>query len=194
MPGKAVDGEVEFSLQFQGEQPTNHKYKIADFSHNNGEFSKTENLNTCRFVILIYKLSGRQKYGIRVDTAREYMKKYGGVHVYDGDFRLPYYGLSESDWLKLEYDHSHRQNVSQLLPKEIQVFRALNDLPTLGRVFGLVKVNTSTEPNLGIMITRDRLTEETTAYKDLVKTIRYAFDWYANETARRKMEKKRTIT
>ena len=189
LAGKAVDGEVEFSLQFQGEQPTNHKYKIADFSHNNGEFSKTENLNTCRFVILIYKLSGRQKYGIRVDTAREYMKKYGGVHVYDGDFRLPYYGLSESDWLKLEYDHSHRQNVSQLLPKEIQVFRALNDLPTLGRVFGLVKVNTSTEPNLEIMITRDRLTE-TTVYKDLVKTIRYALDWYANETARRKIEKK----
>ena len=189
--GKTEDGEVEFSLQFQGEQPTKHKYKIAEFSHNNGEFSKTENLNTCRFVILIYKLSGRQKYEIKVDTAREYMKKYGGVHVYDGDFRLPYYGLSESDWLKLEYDHSHRQNVSQLLPKEIQVFRALNDLPTLGRVFGLVKVNTSTEPNLEIMITRDRLTETTTAYKDLVKTIRYAFDWYANETARRKIEIKK---
>ena len=64
--------------------------------------------------------------------------------------------------------------VSQLLPKEIQVFRGLNDLPTLGRVFGLVKVNTSTERNLGIMITRDRLAE-TTAYKDLVNTIRYAF-------------------
>ena len=185
LAGKAVDGEVEFSLQFHGEQPTNSKYKIADFRHNNGEFSKTENLNTCRFVILIYKLSGRQKYGIKVDTAREYIKRYGGVHVYDGDFRLPYYGLSESDWLKLEYDHSHRQNVSQLLPREIQVSRALNDLPTLGRVFGLVKVNTSIEPNLGIMITRDRLTD-TTAFKDLVTTVRYALDWYANETARRK--------
>ena len=193
LAGKVVDGEVKFSLQFQGEQPTNHKYKIADFSHNNGEFSKTENLNTCRFVILIYKLSGRQKYGIKVDTAREYMKKYGGVHVYDGDFRLPYYGLSESDWLKLEYDHSHRQNVSQLLPKEIQAPRALNDLPTLGRVFGLVKVNTSTEPNLGIMITRDRLTD-TTAYKDLVTTVRYALDWYANETARRKIQEKDAST
>lgn len=193
LAGKVVDGEVEFSLQFQGEQPTNSKYKIADFRHNNGEFSKTENLNTCRFVILIYKLSGRQKYEIKVDTAREYMKKYGGVHVYDGDFRLPYYGLSESDWLKLEYDHSHRQNVSQLLPKEIQAPRALNDLPTLGRVFGLVKVNTSTEPNLGIMITRDRLTD-TTAYKDLVTTVRYALDWYANETARRKIQEKEAST
>ena len=191
--GKAADGEVEFSLQYQGEQPTKHTYKIADFYHNNGEFSKTKNLNTCRFDIRIYNLRGKQKYGIRVDTAREYVGKYSGVHVYDGDFRLPYYGSSESDWLKLEYDHSHRRNVSQLLPKEIQVFRGLNDLPTLGRVFGLVKVNTSTERNLGIMITRDRLAE-TTAYKDLVNTIRYAFDWYANETARRKIEKKENET
>ncbi len=188
--GEAADGEVKFSLQYQGEQPTAHKCKIADFTHNNGEFSKTENLNTGRFVILIYKLSGRQKYEIKVDTAREYMKKYGGIHVYDGDFRLPYYGLSESDWLKLEYDHSHRRNVSELLPKEIQVFRALYDLPTLGRVFGIVTVNTSTEPNLDIMITRDRLTE-TIAYKDLVQAIRYTLHWYANETARRKIEKKR---
>ena len=188
--GKTEDGDVEFSLQFQGEQPIPQKYKIADFRHNNGEFNKEENLNTCQFDIRIYKLSGRQKFGIKVDTAREYFKEYGGVHVYDGGFRLPYYGLPESDWLRLEYDHSHRQNVSQLLPKEIQVFRALYDLPTLGRVFGIVKINTSTEPNLGIMITRDRLTD-TTAYKDLVTTVRYAFDWYANETARRKIEKKR---
>ena len=190
--GKATDGEVKFSLQFQDEQPTvhTHKYKIADFIHNNGKFSKAKNLNTCQFDIRIYNLRGKQKYGIKVGTAREYVGKYSGVHVYDGDFRLPYYGLSESDWLKLEYDHSHRQNVSQLLPKDIQVFRALNDLPTLGRVFGIVKVNTSTEPNLGIMITRDRLTD-TIAYKDLVTTVRYAFDWYANETARRKIEDKK---
>ena len=187
--GKTEDGEVEFSLQFQGEQPTNHKYKIGDFSHNNGVFNEAKNLNMCRFEIQIYNLSHRQKFGIKVDTAREYFRKYGGVHVYDGGFRLPYYGLPESDWLRLEYDHSHRQKVSQLLPKEIQVFRALYDLPTLGRVFGIVKINTSTEPNLGIMITRDRLTD-TTAYKDLVTTVRYAFDWYANETARRKIEKK----
>ena len=188
--GKTEDGEVEFSLQFRDDQSMNHKYKIADFIHNNGVFNKEKNLNKCRFEIRIYNLSHRQKFGIKVDTAREYFRKYGGVHVYDGGFRLPYYGSPESDWLKLEYDHSHRQNVSQLLPKEIQVFRALNDLPTLGRVFGIVKINTSTEPNLGIMITRDRLTD-TTAYKDLVTTVRYAFDWYANETARRKIEEKR---
>ena len=188
--GALNDEEVTFSLQFVGEQPIVHKYKIADFIHNNGEFRKTRNLNKCRFEIRIYNLSGRQKFGIKVSEAREYFRNHGGVHVYDGGFRLPYYGLSESDWLKLEYDHSHRQNVSQLLPEEIQVFRALNDLPTLGRVLGVVNVNTADEPNLEIMITRDRLAE-TSAYNDLVKTIRYAIDWYANETAKRKLEAKR---
>ena len=188
--GKTEGGEVEFSLQFPGEQPITHKYKISDFIHNNGVFNKEKNLNKCGFEIQIYNLSHRQKFGIKVDIAREYFRKYGGVHVYDGGFRLPYYGLPESDWLKLEYDHSHRRNASQLLPKEIQVFRALYDLPTLGRVFGIVNINTSTEPNLGIMITRDRLAD-TIAYRDLVHTIRYALDWYANETARRKIEEKK---
>ena len=190
LSGEVADGEVTLSLEFLGEQPITHKYKIADFIHNNGKFSESKNLNKCRFEIRIYNLSGRQKFGIKVGEAREYFQRHGGVHVYDSGFRLPYYGLSESDWLKLEYDHSHRQNISKLLPEGIQVFRALNDLPTLGRVFGVVNVNTSDEPNLDIVITRDRLAD-TTAYKDLVTTVRYAIDWYANETARRKIEMSR---
>ena len=188
--GKNVDGEVTFSLQFPGEQPMPHEYRIADFSHNNGKFNKTENLNNAHFEIRIYDLSGRQKFGIKVGEAREYFATHGGVHVYDGNFRLPYYGLPTSDWLKLEYDHSHRKTVSELLPKEIQVRRALNDLPTLGRVLGVVNINTSQEPNLKIMITRDRLTT-TKAYDDLVSMVRYAIDWYAIETARRKFEEKK---
>ena len=187
--GRTDNGEGTLSLQFQGEQPINHRYSIANFTHNNGKFNEEENLNKCNFEIRVYNLSGRQKFGIKVSEAREYFTKHGGVHVYDGDFRLPYYGLPESDWLKLEYDHSHRQTVSKLLPRDIQVFRALNDLPTLGRILGVVRVSTSDEPNLKIMITRDRLTT-TTAYDDLVHTVRYALHWYANETARRKIETK----
>ena len=167
-----------------------HKYNIADFSHNNGKFNQIENLNKAYFEIRIYNLSGRQKFGIKVDEAREYFAEHGGVHVYDGNFRLPYYGLPTSDWLKLEYDHSHRKTVSELVPKEIQVPRGLNDLPTLGRVLGVVSINTPKEPNLEIIITRDRLTE-TVAYEDLVSMVRYAIDWYAIETARRKIEAKK---
>ena len=195
LSGEVANGEITLSLQFQGEQPIVHntKYKIADFIYNKGKFSENRNLNKCRFQIRIYDLSGRQKFGIKVGEAREYFKRHGGVHVYDGGFRLPYYGLPESDWLKLEYDHSHRQYVSKLLPEEIQVFRALNDLPTLGRVLGIVNVNTSDEPNLKIMITRDRLTE-TAAYEDLKSIVRYALDWYANESTRRKIKKKEEET
>ena len=188
--GKNVNGKVTLALQFPGEQPVTHEYRIANFSHNNGKFNKAENLHNARFEIRIYDLSGRQKFGIKVGEAREYFATYGGVHVYDGNFRLPYYGLPTSDWLKLEYDHSHRKNVSELLPKNIQVHRALNDLPTLGRVLGVVNVTTAEEPNLKTMITRDRLIE-TPAYEDLVSMVRYAIDWYANETARRKIEAKR---
>ena len=193
--GKSAHGEVKFSLQFPGEQPTDHKCHIADFSHNNGKFNKSENLNNAHFEIRIYDLSGRQKFGIKVGEAREYFAKHGGVHVYDGNFRLPYYGDPRSDWLKLEYDHSHRRTVSKLLPDNIeQARRALNDLPTLGRVLGVVNVDTSAEPNLRIMITRDRLTE-TTAYQDLEFLVRYAIDWYANETAKRKIKaKKREVS
>ena len=188
--GKSTDGEITLSLQFQGEQPITHKTSIANLYKKKKLFNDTENLNRCNFEIRIYNLSGKQKLGIKVGEAREYFTAHGGVHVYDGNFRLPYYGDPKSDWLMLEYDHSHRKNASGLLPKAIQVPRALNDLPTLGRVLGVVNVNTATEPNLRIMITRDRLAE-TIAYTDLVRVVRYAIDWYANETARRKIEAKK---
>lgn len=144
--GKNVDGKVILALQFAGEPPKMYKYAIADFPHNKELFDKGKNLNNGNFEIRIFNLSGRQRFGIKVGEAREYFAKYGGVHVYDGGFRLPYYGVPTSDWLKLEYDHSHRKTVSQLLPKDIQVPRALNDLPTLGRILGIVNVNTSREP------------------------------------------------
>ena len=53
------------------------------------------------------------------------LRAMGVFHVYDGGFRLPYYGLPDNDWLRLEYDHSHRQHVSKLIPKDIQVFRGI---------------------------------------------------------------------
>ena len=192
--GESVNGNVTLSLEFPGEQPIIHEYRIADFPHNNGKLNQTKNLDNAHFEIRVYDLSGRQQFGIKVGEAREYFKEHGGVHVYDGGFRLPYYGDPRSDWLKLEYDHSHRKNVSELLPGNLErIPKALNDLPTLGRVLGEVKVDTSQEHNLKIMITRDRLTV-TTAYDDLVCTVRYAIDWYAYQTARRKSKEKKRET
>ncbi len=188
------EGErVSLSLEFAGEPPQTHTYDVADFPHNDGHFDEKKNLNEGNFEIRIFKLQYRQPHGIKVGEAREYFWKHGGVHVYDSGFRLPWYGSPENDWLRIEFDHAHRKFASELLPKELQAQYAetqrLRYLPTLGRIFGVVNVNTSQERNLRIMITRDRL-EETTAFRDLVAMVRYAFDLYAFEEARRQFERK----
>jgi len=192
--GRCRDGNVSLSLQFAGELPQTYSYSIANFPHNHGRFDK-KNLNEADFEVRIFKLTGRQKYGIKVDDARDYLFEYGGVPVYDGGFRLPYYGSAENDWLHIEFDHSHRRFISQLLPKELQDrytrTQRLRFLPTLGRVFGVVNVSTSREPNLNIMITRDRLTQDSIAFQDLVTMVRYAFDLYAYEEARRQYKPKK---
>lgn len=139
--------------------------------------------------IRIYNLAGRQAGGVSVVDMREYFAKYGGVTVFDKGFRLPYYG-AENDWLELEYDHSHRRNRSKLLPDHLHVPRALNDLPTQGRIFGVVNVNTSREIRLAkgkrkdageflkIQVSRDRLVSNK-AFSALKDSVRQSIDYYA---------------
>lgn len=100
------------------------------------KFACPDFLREADWEIRIYNLAGRQAGGVSVYDMREYFEKYGGVTVFDKGFRLPYYG-AENDWLELEYDHSHRRNRSKLLPDYLHVARALNDLPTQGRIFGV---------------------------------------------------------
>jgi signal transduction histidine kinase len=198
--GRNENGTVHMSLEFAGEPPNKFEYRIAELPHNRtGEASSPTydpetNLNDGEFEIRIYKLQYRQPHGIKVDDAREYFWRYGGVHVYDGGFRLPYYGDKLNDWLGIEQDHSHRRFLSELLPESIQQSyqdtARLRFLPTLARIFGVVRVDTSREPNLEIMITRDRLAD-TRALQDLTKMVRWAIDMYAYEEARRQYEEKR---
>jgi len=192
--GKNEMGQVSLSLEFAGERPQAYTYHIADFPHNDGQFGEEKNLNAGDFEIRVFKLEYRQPHGIKVGEARKYFTRYGGVHVYDGGFRLPYYGTPDNDWPRIETEHAHRRFVSDLLPEEFQSRYAkterLRYLPTLGRVFGVVNVNTAREPNLDIMITRDRLTTNTVAFRDLVAMVRYAFHVYAFEEARRVFERK----
>ncbi|MCP4602195.1 MAG: hypothetical protein GY847_17045 [Proteobacteria bacterium] len=185
--GKNKGGRVSLSLEYAGEWPQVYEYAVADFPHNRGRFKKGINLNKGNFEIRIFKLTHRQPRGIRVGEARKYFTKHGGVHVYDSGFRLPYYGTPENDWLRIEIDHSHRLFVSKLLPGVIQYSGGLRFLPTLGRIFGVVNINTSRESNLDIMISRDRLVDST-ALEDLVSMVRYAIDLYANEEARRQFK------
>ena len=149
--------------------------------------------------IRVFNLSGRQAGGIGVQTAREYFARFGGVKVYDALFRLPYYGV-EQDWLGIEFDHSHRKNKSALLPDRLHVRRALNDLPTQGRLFGVVDIDTGREARqastkqretgeyLKIQVTRDRLVANE-AYRELRNAVRWSLDYYATRQRLRAQER-----
>ena len=147
-------------------------------------------LDQADFQIRVYKLSGKQAGGISVGEARDYFRRFGGVHIYDQDFRLPFYGGEGEDWLRLEYDHSHRLMVSKLVPEELKGKGDLRDLPTNGRIFGIVRVSTSHErvaapeadrakgTYLNIQVTRDRFIDNN-SMSDLRELIRWGLDYYS---------------
>jgi signal transduction histidine kinase len=147
-------------------------------------------LDGLSFEIRVFNFQYRQPRGIRVGEARAYLRQFGGVHIYDAGFHLPYYG-PDTDWLHIEIDHSHRLSRSRLLPDYLQRPDGMNDLPTNSRLFGVVHVNTAHERRatlarggraneaLAIQVSRDRLTEGSPAYRDLVTLVRWALDYYA---------------
>jgi signal transduction histidine kinase len=173
----------------QGLNRVRVKFKDGDvFEESHAPLTKS--LNSAAFKIFVFKLSGKQAGGVHVNEARDYFKKFGGVHIYDNGFRLPFYGGDEQDWLGLEMDHSHRLNKSQLLPKRLQVRSGLNDLPTNGRIFGVVNISTSIERSkadeealsrgqyLNVQVTRDRLIDND-SFDELRNCVRWAIDFYA---------------
>lgn len=176
---------VQLALEFADRSVVKREYDVPD-----------ESLHSAEFEIRIYNLQHRQPHGISVADAREYLNKFGGVHVYDAGFHLPYYG-PETDWLKTEIDHSHRLSTSQLLPEELQVERGMNYLPTLSRILGIVRVDTAlerevareqgpeaTRDSLQIQVTRDRLVDNR-GYQALRDIVRYSLDFYAMQEAKR---------
>ena len=156
-----------------------------------------------KWEIRVFNLAGRQAGGIKLQEVRSYFEQFGGVLVYDAGFRLPYYGVQQ-DWLGIEYDHSHRRNRSALLPERLQVRRALNDLPTQGRLFGVVHIDTGREARfadrlqketgeyLKIQVTRDRLVANQ-PYQQLRDAVRWSLDYYATRQRLRTHEKGQTI-
>lgn len=148
------------------------------------------------FQIRVFDLHYRQPKGIKVDVARRYLAEFGGVHLYDSRFRLPYYG-PEMDWLRLELDHARRISRSQLVPEHLQVRNAMQDLPSNKRVFGAVNISTSAEQRaaleaarrptdaLAIQITRDRLVDNL-AFAQLTRAVRLSVHLYALVRAKTK--------
>ena len=176
---------LEVSVEFSGAEPLRHSFEF-DSCH----------IEHVSFEIRVYHANQKQKRGIRAHDLRDYLDKWGGVHVYDDGFRLAYYGEKENDWLGVERDHAHRLSISAFLPKDMQAPRAMQFLPTTSRLFGAVHVSTSKErrwlseaevsgKRLKILITRDRLADNQ-AYEDLHKIVRTAIDYYASEEAKRR--------
>ena len=156
-------------------------------------------IDRAHWEVRVFKLAGKQRQGIAVQEVREYFARFGGVTVYDAGFRLPYYGVDQ-DWLGIEFDHSHRKNRSALLPERLQVRRALNDLPTQGRLFGVVDIDTGSEARratddqkrtgqfLKIQVTRDRLVANE-AYRELRRVVRWSVDYYSTRQRLREQER-----
>lgn len=186
---------IEFWHRGSKTESFTHEYKLGDIAVLSGKrYDPQKDLRYADFEIRIYKAVGKQALEINVNTLREYLERFAGVHVYDGPFRLPYYGVHENDWLKIEADHSQRAIVSKLLPAPLQeafkdVPERLRYLPTMRRMIGKVRINTAEEPNLEITVTRDRL-HESEAHDDLRYVIRYALDLYAYHAARKAMQEK----
>jgi signal transduction histidine kinase len=123
------------------------------------------------------------------------MKTFGGIHIYDDKFRLPYYG--PEDWLDIERDHARRLSRSQLVPENLRVSRGLNDLPSRRRLFGAAIISTAHEQEtaptrglseteaLAIQVSRDRLSDNV-AFGALRNLVRLGLDLYATEVARAK--------
>lgn len=187
------DRTAELVLQFRDQDEPIHQQYVIQNCH----------LSQVEFEVRVYYLIGKQRAGISVGDAKDYFAEFGGVHVYDAGFHLPYYG-PKTDWLRIEADHAHRLSKSKLLPDSLHVERGLNFLPTQQRLLGIVHVNTPREQvwwrdagtagkdedeenYLKIAVTRDRLIENG-AFEDLYRVVRWALDFYAMREAARKFK------
>ena len=187
--------EARLSLELEGQQTLTHEFQVPV---RGDDRCLIDSLN---FEIRIFTLQNRQPYGIPVQQARDYMHQWGGVHIYDAGFRIPYAG-PDSDWLRLEFDHAHRLTQSQLLPDDLNVSMGLNYLPTNSRVLGVVNIDTTREARvagqnkppsnqyLQIQVSRDRLVSND-AFRQLRDTVRFALDYYATRLAALRLEEMR---
>ena len=192
--GRRSKRELSLFLELEGQATRPYKLAVPV----RGEDSCM--IDSLDFEIRIFTLRYRQPYGIGVQQAREYMAQWGGVHIYDAGFRIPYAGPA-ADWLRLEFDHAHRLTQSQLLPADLNVHLGLNHLPTNSRVLGVVNIDTSRESrraaangvaqgqHLQIQVSRDRLVSNR-AFHQLQDTVRFALDYYATRLAARRLSEK----
>ncbi|HET7443495.1 MAG TPA: ATP-binding protein [Solirubrobacterales bacterium] len=189
-----ITGEVIRTGKRKGKRTARIQFKDGTVVEREEDIANLR-LDEASFEVRVFSLHHRQPFGIQVEDAREYLREFGGVHVYDAGFHLPYYG-SHVDWLEIEQDHAHRLSRSKLLPAEFQVSEGLNFLPTNSRLYGVVEIDTGAERSaataeqrrkgqvLSIQISRDRLVDNL-AYRQLRDAVRWSIDHWAMEHARR---------
>ncbi len=188
--------ELSLSLELEGQATQPYKFSVPVRRDDSCLIDSLD------FEVRIFTLQYRQPYGIPVQQARDYMTQWGGVHIYDAGFRIPYAGPA-ADWLNLEFDHSHRLTQSQLLPADLNVRMGLNFLPTNSRVLGVVNIDTTREArmaalnevppgqHLQIQVSRDRLVSNG-AFQQLQDAVRFALDYYATRLAALRLTEKAT--
>ena len=182
------------SLELEGQPTQPYEYELPVQGEDPCLIDRLE------FEIRIFTLHARQPYGIPVQQARDFLAEWGGVHIYDAGFRIPYAGPA-ADWLNLEFDHSHRLAQSKLLPDALNVRMGLNFLPTNSRVLGVVDIDTAREAriatrsdnqshqHLQIQVSRDRLVGNK-AFRQLRDAVRVALDYYSTRLAVLRFEEK----
>ena len=196
-----TDGKATISVEFKEDYPKfvkkPHKFNtattlpIATKKRTDSRTAIGPAIDRAEFDILIFKPTGKQQGGISVSDMRTYLHEFGNVSVYDGGFRLPYYGASH-DWLNIATDQGRRLVTSALLPPSLHIHeRYLLDLPAPGRIFGHVEIDTNHERSvadhggatpgecLQMSPGRDRLADNS-AYDQLRDLVRFSLDYYAN--------------
>jgi signal transduction histidine kinase len=194
----SVSVEFDNGYPDEAEAETYHdEIRLSDLSWDRARLANEPLLDNVSFTIFVYKLSGYQAPGIRVDDLRDYLEDFGNVSVYDTGFRLPYYGM-ENDWLDIQEDQARRLSLSQVLDGKWVADKGLLNLPDPRRLFGSVEINTNREAKaaedagaepgewLLIQSSRDRL-HPNKAYEQLRALVRYAVDLYANRYTARKL-------
>ena len=193
--GRSEESRATVSVEFKADYP--ETVDAANFFREDVTIpvdprkSERPAIDRTEFEILIFKPERRQAGGISVKDMRTYLHEFGNVSVYDGGFRLPYYGASH-DWLNIATDQGRRLGTSALLPSNLHISeRYLLDLPAPGRIFGSMAIDTShersvadqhgAEPGNCLQISpgRDRLADNS-AFDQLRDLVRWSVDFYAN--------------
>ncbi len=154
---------------------------VTKFTRELKRKSNFKQLKSAKFKIFIfsYRTDLFKNNEWNVAKSIEIGRKRGGVKVYADLFRVFGYGEEGNDWLCVDYDRARSRAA---VDEELTNFYHPDLKPGLAlfrnaALFGYVTFNQENNPNLEILINRDRLDSESTAYKELRKFVRLGIDF-----------------